>query len=127
MASKVSLPEGFHDLGEEYKKIEASILPKIDSEDNGVHYPSLYFTGKGELKNLPESGTALIHFTKVMEREEEIVRNGKKEEHYSVELQIHGIKPEQSDETSVEESKEPSDEDAIEQGLEAASETQDTD
>jgi len=123
MATKVSLPEGFHDLGEDYKKIEEPMI----SEASDCHYPSLYFSGKEVLKGLPDSGTAVIHFKKVMEREEEVSRNGEKKKNYSVELQIHGIKPMKGEEISEVESEEPSDEDAIEQGLEAASENQDKD
>jgi hypothetical protein len=118
--TKTNLPEGFHDLGEELKPIKIS---DVEDTANSKHYPVLYFSGKTELKDLPKSGTALIKFKKTMEREEETTRNGKTEERYSCELEIHAIKPVESDEYSEANAEEPSDEDAIENGLEAASET----
>lgn len=122
---KIKIPEGFHDLAENAKSYD------LDSDETKLedcyHYPCLYFSGNESLKELPKSGTALIHFKKVMEREEEITRGDEKKETYSVELQIHGIKPMDSEESTSEESEEPSDEDAIEKGLEAASETEEDD
>lgn len=122
----MDLPEGFHDLGEEIKKIS---LPSMDDDEGEekYHYPCLYFSGKESLKNLPSSGTAVIHFKKVSETETESSRNGEKKKSYSVELEIHGIKPMDGQETSEVETEEPSDEDAIEKGLEAASENNDND
>jgi hypothetical protein len=62
-----------------------------------------------------------------MEREEKITINGKQENRYTTELEIHGIKAGEATESAKEESEEPSDEDAIDIGLEAASESTDKD
>jgi hypothetical protein len=124
----INLPKGFHDLGEEIKaRTEIAALEK--EADSKVHYPSLWFHNKAELKDLPKEGTAVIHYKKIMEREETITINGKKEQRYTTELQIHGIKstgagesaPEEAEESEEYEKNEPDDEDAIEKGLEAAS------
>jgi hypothetical protein len=122
---KIQIPEGFHDLAEKAKSYE--IASDETKQEDCYHYPCLYFSGNESLKDLPKSGTALIHFKKVMEREEEITRGDEKKETYSVELQIHGIKPVDSERSTSDESEEPSDEDAIETGLEAASETEKND
>lgn len=116
--SEVPLPEGFHDLGEKPMSLEIKSEPVSKSE---VYYPSLFFRGKDKLKNLPKSGTATIHFKKVMERTETIERDGKSENSYCVELEIHGIKPEGSTEEIPTEEEEMSNDDAIEKGLAAAS------
>jgi hypothetical protein len=114
----IKLPEGFHDLGEEMKPIDLQIVK--EEQESRVHYPSLWFHDAKGLKDLPKEGTAIIHYRKVMEREENVVENGKESHRYTVELQIHGIKPGEATE-SEEESNEPNDEDAIEKGLQAAS------
>lgn len=128
MQKKVTLPEGFSDLGE---KIKMTSLDGVSSEKNEkeetVHYPSLYFTGKENLKGLPKSGTAIIHFKKIMEREEQTTRDGETKKTYSCELEIHGIKPMESDDSSDEEDEmEDDDESAIDKGLEAAEESKET-
>jgi len=117
MKDKVSLPDGFHDLGE--KPMEMKI-EKMSSGSSEVYYPSLFFRGKDKLKDLPKSGTAIIHFKKVMERVETVDRDGKKDSSYCVELEIHGIKPDGSSKEISTDEKETSDEDAIEMGLAAA-------
>lgn len=120
---KVTLPKGFSDLGEPIKSIDLETIPSKDSTEK-VHYPCLYFSGKESLKGLPKSGTAMIHFKKVMEREEQTTRNGETKKSYSVELQIHGIKPMDSEESpEMETEEEESDETAIDKGLEAAEES----
>jgi hypothetical protein len=118
--SKIKLPEGFHDLGEEIKnpvEVEA-IKEELNSR---VHYPSLWFHDKEGLKSLPKEGTAVIHYKKIMEREEKVTEGGKTTSRYTTELQIHGIQPGEATESEAEEANEPDDEDAIEKGLEAAS------
>jgi hypothetical protein len=119
--TKVNVPEGFTDLGENIKMPE---MNHMDSEENEqeerVHYPSLYFDNAESLKDLPKEGTATIHFKKVMEKTTTTEINGKSETRHCVELQINGIKAGES--TQSKES-EPDDEDAIDKGLEAASET----
>jgi hypothetical protein len=108
--------EQYIDLGETLKPIELSSIEPSFAEK--VHYPTLYFSGKNELKALPQSGEATIYYKKVMERTEKITRDGKTETRYVVELEIHGIEPEEADEMEDEAT---SDEDAIEEGLEEAS------
>lgn len=123
MASdKINLPEGFHDLGEDSNHFGA-VSVADESPKSSVHYPCLYFSGKNELKDLPKEGMAVIKYKKVMESEKTHTRDGKSETTYSTELEIYGIKPEESGEYSESESakEEPSDEDAIDKGLEAAS------
>ena len=94
----------------------------IEIKSEGVHYPTLYFSGKNGLKELPESGQAMIKYKKVMERTEKITRDGKSETRYVVELEIHGIRACENEEMEDEmEDESPSDEDAIEMGLEEAS------
>ena len=115
---EVSLPEGFHDLGEKPMSLEITSEPASKAE---VCYPSLFFRGKDKLKGLPKSGTAIIHFKKVVERTETIERDGKSESSYCVELEIHGIKPEGSTEEIPTGDEEMSNDDAIEKGLAAAS------
>lgn len=115
------LPDGFYDLGEKSSKLNVITVDDSKMEDGEVFYPSLYFRGKQKLKGLPKSGTATIHFKKVMERSETVTRDGETESCYCVELEIHGIKPEAADE-EISTGQEMSDEDAIEEGLEAASE-----
>jgi hypothetical protein len=119
---KANLPEGFVDLGEEIKNpVEMSAIK--EELDSKVHYPSLWFHNNEALKDLPKEGTAIIHFKKIMEREEKVTENGKTTNRYTTELQIHGIKPDGESKYSSTSSEEPSDDDAIEKGLEAASET----
>lgn len=108
--------EQYIDLGETLKPLEMTFAEPMSEK---VHYPTLYFSGKNELKALPQSGEATIYFKKVMERTEKITRDGKTETRYVVELEIHGIEPKEADE--MEDEEEPSDEDAIEMGLEEAS------
>lgn len=111
--------EPYIDLGEKWGD-QPTPIEMIKSE--GVHYPTLYFSGKNGLKGLPESGQAMIKYKKVMERTEKVTRDGKTETRYVVELEIHGIRPCECDEMEDEaEEESPSDEDAIEMGLEEAS------
>ena len=124
MGYEKSKSEGFHDLGEEIKNpVEIEALDK--EADTNVHYPSLWFHNKAELKDLPSEGTAVIKYKKIMEREENVTINGKSEHRYTTVLQIMGIKAGEAEEAEkMEESKQPvSDSDAIDKGLEAASET----
>jgi hypothetical protein len=124
--ASVELPEGFYDLGE--KIIPHPLIQSAERTDDSdyaqvnTHYPSLYFSNAPEgLSKLPKEGTAMIHFKKVMEREEKVDRDGKTLTNYCVELEIHGIKPSGEDATYETKEIEPDDEDAIEQGLEVAS------
>jgi hypothetical protein len=117
-SEKTKLKSDFIDLGEEMKSNE---MPEMAMEmnENKYHYPSLYFSNVKGLEKLGKEGMAVIHYKKVMERTEDITRNGKTEKRHSVELQICGIKPEcceEMPETKMEED----DEDAIEMGLKAA-------
>lgn len=129
---KQSLPEGFLDLGEKiipHPLIEAAekTAEKQEAQDN-IHYPSLYFSNAPEgMSKLNKEGTAIIHYRKVMEREEKVERDGKTITNYCVELEIHGIKP--SGEDATYETKEiyPDDDDAIEKGLKEASKEISTD
>jgi len=120
--TKQNVPEGFIDLGE---KLEMGHYPEVEDtkEEDRIHYPSLYFDNANGLKDLPKEGTAIIHFKKVMEKTITTESNGKSETRHCVELQIHGIKAGESTES---EASEPDDEDAIEKGLEAASESKET-
>lgn len=112
--------EQYIDLGETLKPIELSTIEPSFAEK--VHYPTLYFSGKNELRALPQSGEATIYYKKIMERTEKITRDGKTETRYVVELEIHGIEPEEAGEMEDDmEEESPSDEDAIEMGLEEAS------
>jgi len=118
MAYEKSNSGEFHDLGEQIKNpVEIEALDK--EADTKVHYPSLWFHNKAELKDLPSEGTAVIRYKKIMEREENVTIDGKKEHRYTTELQIMAIKAGEAEE--AEESNEPDDDDAIEKGLEAAS------
>lgn len=114
---KASLPEGFHDLGEEIKPEKNEMA---GGEDSSVHYPSLYFENAEALSKLPKEGTATIHFNKIMEKKETVMRDGKEIKRHCVELQINGIKPEGATEMTSTAEKEEDDEDAIEIGLKAA-------
>jgi hypothetical protein len=134
MSKKVSLPEGFHDLGEVVDNtpkstmdgVEISIEKEDEKDDEEMaYYPTLYFRGKEKLKGLPKSGTATIHFKKVMERNETVEVDGKTTKSYCVELEIHGIKPEGSSE-EIKTEEEMSSEDAIDAGLDAANEDSET-
>lgn len=117
-SKKVSLPEGFVDLGEKMKPMTAIDI-ESESEPVSIHYPSLYFSNAKELMDFPNEGTAVIHFKKVMERKETVIRNGEEKKCYCVELEIHGIKSNgKSKMESMEE--EEDDEDAIEKGLKEA-------
>ena len=115
---KAELPEGFIDLGEKVKTME--LKPSIESESESIHYPSLYFDNAEGLSKLPKEGTAMIHFKKVMEKKETMIRDGKEVKRHCVELQICGIKPESVSETTSPDEVEEDDEDAIEMGLKAA-------
>jgi hypothetical protein len=123
MKQKYELPEGFVDLSEEIKPIAISFSkPEMEDEedDKGYSYPSLYFDNVKGLEKLKKEGMAIIHYKKVMERNENIMRNGKNEKRHSVELCICGIKPECCEEIPEIKIKEDDDEDAIEMGLKAA-------
>ena len=64
MGYEKSKSEGFHDLGEEIKNpVEIEALDK--EADTNVHYPSLWFHNKAELKDLPSEGTAVIKYKKI--------------------------------------------------------------
>lgn len=117
---KAELPSGFIDLGE--KDSECCMPPMMSETDDKetIHYPSLYFSGKEKLAELPESGTAIIHYRKRMESNVKTKTNGVSKTRYTLELEIHGIKAGESDK---EEEAETSDEDAIETGLKAAAES----
>jgi hypothetical protein len=116
-SKKVSLPEGFVDLGEEMKPAMAI---EIEREPSSVHYPSLYFSNAKELMDFPKEGTAVIHFKKVMEKKETIMRDGEEKKCYCVELEIHGIKSNGKSKMEPMMEKEEDDEDAIEKGLKEA-------
>jgi hypothetical protein len=115
---KVDLPEGFVDLGEEIPDMGISEI-EIEIPKKEYHYPSLYFDNAEELSKLPKEGTAVIHFKKVMEKKETMMRDGKETKRHCVELQICGIKPSSVSETEME-TKEYDDEDEIESGLNEA-------
>lgn len=117
---KADLPEGFIDLGEKVQSME--IKPAMEMEKSeSIHYPSLYFDNAEGLSKLPKEGTAMIHFKKVMEKKETMMRDGKEVKRHCVELCICGIKPASvSETTSIDEEDEEDDEDAIEMGLKAA-------
>ena len=122
--NKTDLPEGFIDLAEKIGD-EAGFsrsMPQIaidisqDTPKVEYHYPSLYFSDAKGLENLPENGTALISFKKIMERKEKMIRDGKETQCYCVELQINGIKLDEM----MPETEEEDDEDEIEEGLKKA-------
>ena len=119
---KTKLKSDFIDLGEEVKSDGMKI--SMDSEESSkspeYHYPSLYFDNVKGLEKLGKEGMAVIHYKKVMERTENITRNGKSEKRHSVELQICGIKPECCEDMPEGKMEEEDDEDAIEMGLKAA-------
>jgi hypothetical protein len=119
---KTKLKSDFIDLGEEIKSggMTISMDSEEPSESPKYHYPSLYFDNVKGLEKLGKEGMAVIHYKKVMERTEDITRNGKTEKRHSVELQICGIKPECCEEMPESKIKEEDDEDAIEIGLKAA-------
>lgn len=119
---KAKLKSDFIDLGEELKSggMTISMGSEESSESPKYHYPSLYFDNVKGLEKLGKEGMAVIHYKKVMERNEDITRNGKNEKRHSVELQICGIKPECCEEMPEKESEEEDTEDAIEIGLKAA-------
>jgi hypothetical protein len=131
-SSKPNLPEGFFDLGEKivpHPLIEAAekTAEKQEAQDN-IHYPSLYFSNAPEgMSKLKKEGTAIIHYKKIMEREEKVERDGKTISNYCVELEIHGIKPSGEDATYDTKAIDPDDEDAIEEGLKEASKEISTD
>jgi len=117
---KAKLKSDFIDLGEELKMVASIGLGSEESEESPkYHYPSLYFDNVKGLEKLGKEGMAVIHYKKVMERIEDITRNGKNEKRHSVELQICGIKPECCEDMPEMEDKEDT-EDAIEMGLKAA-------
>jgi hypothetical protein len=119
---KTKLKSDFIDLGEEVKSsgMEISMDSEKVSESPEYHYPSLYFDNVKGLEKLKKEGMAIIHYKKVMERNEDIMRNGKNEKRHSVELCICGIKPECCEEMPESKMEEEDDEDAIEMGLKAA-------
>lgn len=123
---KQSLPEGFLDLGEKIVnhpliQISERTAESEDAKEN-IHYPSLYFSNAPQgMSKLKKEGTAVIHYKKVMEREEKVERDGKTIANYCVELEIHGIKPSEEDATYETKVIDPDDEDAIEEGLMEAS------
>jgi hypothetical protein len=118
---KAKLKSDFIDLGEELKSAGMTISMGSEESDElpKYHYPSLYFDNVKGLEKLGKEGMAVIHYKKVMERTEDITRNGKNEKRHSVELQICGIKPECCEDMPEMEEKEDT-EDAIEMGLKAA-------
>lgn len=107
---KAEMPDGFYDLGESLN------IMSLGSEEKepSVHYPSLYFENADALKSLPKEGTAIIHFKKIMEKMETLIRDGKETKRHCCELQINGIKSNGSNEEEMD------DEDAIDSGLEEA-------
>lgn len=119
---KTKLKSDFIDLGEKLKSngMEISMDSEEPSESPEYHYPSLYFDNVKGLEKLKKEGMAIIHYKKVMERTEDITRNGKNEKRHSVELCICGIKPECCEEMPEGEMEEEDDEDAIEMGLKKA-------
>jgi len=120
---KAELPEGFIDLGEEVPSMGGTSI-EIEMPKEEYHYPSLYFDNAEELSKLPKEGTAVIHFKKVMEKKEVVMRDGEEKKRHCVELQICGIKPSSVSESEMEseESEEYDDEDEIENGLMEAEE-----
>jgi hypothetical protein len=125
---KTKLKSGFIDLSEEIKPMIGMSIsePEMEAEegDKEYSYPSLYFDNVKGLEKLKKEGMAIIHYKKVMERNEDITRNGKNEKRHSVELCICGIKPECCEEMPESKMEEEDDEDAIEMGLKAASESE---
>ena len=119
---KTKLKSDFIDLGEKLKSdgMKISMDSEEPSESPEYHYPSLYFDNVKGLEKLKKEGMAVIHYKKVMERMEDITRNGKTEKRHSVELCICGIKPECCEEMPEGEMGEEDDEDAIEMGLKKA-------
>jgi hypothetical protein len=121
---KTKLKSGFIDLSEEIKPMIGMSIsePEMEAEedDKEYSYPSLYFDNVKGLEKLKKEGMAIIHYKKVMERNEDITRNGKNEKRHSVELCICGIKPECCEEMPESKMEEEDDEDAIEMGLKAA-------
>ena len=116
---KSKLKSDFIDLGEELKSGGMKISMGSDESEDfpKYHYPSLYFDNVKGLEKLKKEGMAVIHYKKVMERTEDITRNGKNEKRHSVELCICGIKPECCEEMPENKMEEEDDEDAIEKGL----------
>ena len=110
------MPDGFHDLGESLN------IMSLGSEEKepSVHYPSLYFENADALKSLPKEGTAIIHFKKIMEKMETLIRDGKETKRHCCELQINGIKSNGSSDDEID------DEEAIDSGLEEAESTKPT-
>jgi hypothetical protein len=110
--------EGFIDLGEKYDEKYEIEMP----ERGEMHYPSLYFDSKEELKNLPDEGTAIIKFKKRMQKETTTKVDGKETKKYCVELEIHGIKPsgKGKSEESSESARDEDAKDAIKMGIDAA-------
>jgi len=117
------MSDEYHDLGEKIKNpVEIEALN--EEADTKVHYPSLWFHNKSELKDLPSEGTAMIKYKKIMEREENVTVNGKSEHRYTTELEIRAIRSCEDDgemEKSGKMKSPKDDEDAIDKGLEAAS------
>ena len=126
---KQQVPEGFTDLGEDMNRmhgmhaVDAASAAAKNHEDPKVYYPELHFEGEHAehlIKHLKNHGTAHIHYKKVSESTHHETRHGKSETRHRVGIQIHGIKPMDSEGSEVHSDKEAPAEDAIEKGLEAA-------
>lgn len=140
------IPEGFTHLGEDMNHmhgmhaVDAASAAAKNPEDLKFYYPELHFEGEHaeHLKDLPDSGTATIHFKKVSQSTHHETRHGKKETRHRVGLQIHGLKHAKGEkahkaEKAASTTKEvshmthpsSSHEDAIDKGLAAAAEKTD--
>jgi hypothetical protein len=123
---KQEVPEGYTDLGEDMNHmhgmhaVDAASAAAKNHETPKVYYPELHFEGEQAqhlIKHLGKHGTAHIHFKKVSESTHHDTRHGKSETRHRVGIQIHGIKPLKSEEST--EPKNTGD-DVIEKGLQAA-------
>lgn len=128
---KQEVPEGFTDLGEDMghmhgmHAVDAASAAAKNHEDPKVYYPELHFEGEQAqalMKHLGKSGTAHIHFKKVSESTHHDTRHGKSETRHKVGIQIHGIKPLNTEGEDDSQKAPMSGEDAIEKGLQAAAE-----
>jgi hypothetical protein len=136
---KQNIPEGFTDLGEDMSKmhgmhaVDAASAAAKNHEEPKVYYPELHFEGENaeHLKDLPENGTATIHFKKVSHSTHHESRHGKKETRHRVGIQIHGLKHHKEDKNvgdkKVSHMTHPSSshDEAIDKGLDAAAENAD--
>lgn len=89
---KQEIPEGFTHLGEDLgQKMKTAATP---SDKPATYYPELHFEGEHaeHLKDLPDHGTATIHFKKISHSTHHETRHGKEETRHRVGIQIHGIK-----------------------------------